>query len=466
MSAIESRPAGETQAIETGPKRWRVGTLSYTAGGLVLLSCWLLWGDFAFSLKDRSVGTVVRIMLKKWEASDTTVAFLLGSLSCILGMLIGPVLSYRSDRHRGKWGRRIPYILVASPIVAAAMMGIAFSPQIGAVLHRALGGYSGGLNASILIVFAVFWAISEGATMVANGMFGALVNDVVPQEVMGRFFAMFRVMSLLAGIIFNYWLIGKSEEYFLWIFIGLGVLYAGGFLTICLKVKEGEYPPPPPVPPRKNRVQGFVAASRGFFRENFCQSYFLWYFAMTILSWLAFSPINMYSLFYAQSLNVSMDAFGKYTALSFACSFALSYPMGCLADRIHPLRAGLALQGVYLLVTGLGSVFIKDEWTFGVYFVLHTVVSGLWMTATAAFAQVLLPRERFAQLGAACGIVSSVVNMIWGPVMGVFLDYTHHAYRYTFIGSAVLTAIALAVGLVLYRKFAGYGGPHHYVPPE
>ena len=48
-------------------KRWHVGTLTYTAGGLFALFFWLLWGDFALSLKERSVPTTLQVLLKQFN---------------------------------------------------------------------------------------------------------------------------------------------------------------------------------------------------------------------------------------------------------------------------------------------------------------------------------------------------------------------------------------------------------------
>ena len=50
--------------------QWHIGTLTYTTAGLVVLFCWLLWGDFAWSMKDRSVGSVVQLLLLKYGISD------------------------------------------------------------------------------------------------------------------------------------------------------------------------------------------------------------------------------------------------------------------------------------------------------------------------------------------------------------------------------------------------------------
>ena len=58
-------------ADRPAPKLWTVGTLTYTAAGLTVLFSWLLWGDFAWSMKERSVTPVVQLLLKKFQASDT-----------------------------------------------------------------------------------------------------------------------------------------------------------------------------------------------------------------------------------------------------------------------------------------------------------------------------------------------------------------------------------------------------------
>jgi len=62
--------AEPAQATAHGQKLWRTGTLVYTTAGLVVLFCWLLWGDFAWQMKERSVTSVVQLMFLKFQASD------------------------------------------------------------------------------------------------------------------------------------------------------------------------------------------------------------------------------------------------------------------------------------------------------------------------------------------------------------------------------------------------------------
>jgi MFS family permease len=221
---------------------WRAGTLTYTTGGLAVLFCWLLWGDFAWWMKERSVGPVVQLLLRKFGASDFVASLFLVFLPQGLGMLLGPIISYKSDRHRGRWGRRIPFLMIPTPIASLAMVGLAFAPKLGAWLHVMLAGRSPGLDQSILIMFGAFWILFEVATITANAVFGALVNDVVPRPTLGRFYGLFRAMNLLAGIVFTFWLFGKANDYYMPIFLSIAVLYGVGFTLMCLKVKEGAYP--------------------------------------------------------------------------------------------------------------------------------------------------------------------------------------------------------------------------------
>jgi Na+/melibiose symporter-like transporter len=40
-----------------------------------------------------------------------------------VALVLGPIISYKSDRHRGKWGRRIPFLMATTPIAAFGMIG-------------------------------------------------------------------------------------------------------------------------------------------------------------------------------------------------------------------------------------------------------------------------------------------------------------------------------------------------------
>jgi len=449
--------------VTSSVKRWRVGTLTYTSGGLVVLFFWLLSGDFAWSIRERSISPVVQLLLNKFGASDFFNGLLLGSLPAAIAILVGPVICYRSDRHRGRWGRRIPFLLAPTPFAVLAIVGFAFSPAMGVSLDRALGPLSPGLNACVLALFAVFWTVFELAAITANSVFGALINDVVPEPVLGRFYSAFRAITLIAGILFGWKIFGRAETAYSWVFLFVAVVYGLGFTIMCLNVKEGGYPPPPDSlvePP------GFWNAVGAYFRESFGQPYYLWFFAAMSVAAMAFQPVNLFGLFYAKHVGMDAGAFGKCLAVTYACSLVLAYPIGVLADRFHPLRLGLASLALYTLVALWGAIFASNQWHFTIAFVVHGVLAGAFFTSTASIGQRLLPKARFAQFASALGIVICIGSLIIGPLSGALLDHVHHDYRFTFLLGGVFAIAAFLLLLVVYREFLALGGPRHYVAPE
>jgi len=455
-----SRPSVPTAS----DRSWRVGTLVYTTGGLAVLFFWLLWGDFAWNLKERAVAPIAQLMLKGFHASDLVVGLLVGSLPAALGMLLAPVVSVRSDRHRGRWGRRIPFLLIPVPIAVTGLAGLAFTAPIGSALDGALGNFSPGIHSARLLVFAIFWTLFEVATVISNAVFGGLINDVVPQEVIGRFFGLFRAVSLIAGILFNFWIIGHAEAHYAWIFLGIGLIYGIGFPLMCFKVREGEYPPPPPGAADK-KVHPLMAMGT-YLRECFANPYYLWVFGGITLGFLANGPVNAFSVFYAKSVGMSMDAYGKYLALTYVISLAISYLLGSLADRFHPLRAGIAATALYAVAMIWGGLFARSAGTFAIAFVLHGVLSGAFMTCTASLGQRLFPRSKFAQFASANGIIMGAGFLLMPPLVGLLLDFSGHVYRYTFLVSGGLAVAGFFVLLVAHGKFMKLGGPSAYVAPE
>ncbi|HEY8966790.1 MAG TPA: MFS transporter [Candidatus Methylacidiphilales bacterium] len=462
MSALEPptfRPAAAVKG-----KTWSVGSLIYDERGLRFLFAWLLWGDFAWSIRDRTVIPVLQMVLKSQEVSDTLAGILMGTLPAALGFVLGPVAATWSDRHRGRRGRRIPFLLASAPAAAAAIVGLGLSPWIGGWLHHALGPSSPGAGACVVVAIALCWAFFDVATTMTNGLFGALINDVVPSSVMGRFYGLFRAVSLVVGIVFNFWLLGKAEAHFTPLFIGVGAIYGIGVVSMCLKVREGSYPPPEAIE-GSGAGRWFRSASL-FFRHGFSRPYYLWFFFGCAFGGLATVPVNLYQVFFAKSLGMSMETFGAYSAGMFAVSLGLAYFIGSLADRFHPLPLTIAVLLLYGVVGVIGFAFIRDSLTFGIALLVNGVVAGTFYTVSGSLGQRILPRASFAQIGAAGGLISGVFNIVAPVLIGGALDLRGHDYRWTFLMGGVLAFFAAGCLAVVYRGWLRYGGAEHYAAPE
>ncbi len=134
-------------------------------------------------------------------------------------------------------------------------------------------------------------------------------------------------MSLIAGILFNYWLFGKAETHLVWVFSGIALLYGVGFSMLCLKVKEGSYPPPPVATrSEESHLSRFLRAAASYFKDGYSHSYYLWFFGVTILAPLAFVPANLYNLYYAKSLGMDTDSYGSSCLTLSWCHFASPIP--------------------------------------------------------------------------------------------------------------------------------------------
>jgi len=456
--------------------RWSVGTLTYTTGGIVTLFLWLLWGDFSWSMRDRSIWPMASWYLDHIGVSKLLFGLLMSSFPALIGLVLGPIISVKSDRHRGKWGRRIPFLIVTTPIAAFGMIGLAVTPIMARWLHslsQASNPHNSPLNAILgnellvsVVCFGIFWAAFEIATISGMAVFGGLINDVVPAPLLGRFYGLFRAVSLIDGMIFNYWIMGHTPTHFTLILAVIGIFYGISFFWVCLKVKEGSYPPPP--------IVGFTSSSihlsifawvKMYFRECFAHPYYLWVFIMMMFSLVAFTPVNVFTIPYANHLGVSMDTYGKFITMTYMISLMLAYPLGWLADRFHPLRVSIGTLAGYFVVAGWGCLFATTKTTYIVAMVLHGVLSGAYLTSAASLAQRLFPHERFAQFASAALLLAAPANMAIAPLVGVMVDSTGDEYRYTFASGCLLALFALVCAWHVHGKFMRLGGPSAYQAP-
>ena len=365
MSSLpESVPHPPAAVLSPPESEYQVGTLSYTRRGLVRLFSWLLWGDLAWSIRDRSVGAVLQLLLRQFHASDTLAGLLSGTFPAVINLTVGPIISFRSDHYRSRRGRRLPFLLFSAPAAALSIVGLGFSPWLGAALHRALGAHSPGLFPSVLAVLALLWIAFDAATTVTNAIFGALINDVVPHLVIGRFYGLIRAVSLLVGAAFYFWLLEKAAAHYQWMFAAVGAIYGVGVVSMCLRLREGNYPPPPASARGSGLVRFFLAA-REYFRQCFTHPYYLWFFAASNLGTVAILPVNLYSVFFMKSMHMSLGTYGGVIALTYVISLCLSYALGTLADRFHPLRLSMIAIALYGLTALWGGLFATTRDMFG-----------------------------------------------------------------------------------------------------
>ena len=122
--------------------------------GLVV---WLLWADVCFDIMENLPG-LIPLKLKALDAPNWLMAAMLSTVPSILNATICPWVSFKSDRHRGPRGRRIPFILYTAPLITLSLICVGFSEPITKGVHGALMNWNFGWTpANIeLVVVGVF----------------------------------------------------------------------------------------------------------------------------------------------------------------------------------------------------------------------------------------------------------------------------------------------------------------------
>jgi MFS family permease len=187
-----------------------------------------------------------------------------------------------------------------------------------------------------------------------------------------------------------------------------------------------------------------------------------------VLSGMAASPYNMYAILYAKSpvINMDMALYGKVLTICYGISFCLSFFLGTLADRFHPLRMSIAALLTYLATMIAGWFWVKDEFSFEVIMYLHTVLSGCYFTLSASLGQRLFPHLLFAQFNSAYSMIHAITTVLVSMLFGWLLLKLNSDYRYCFLFGTVMTGLGIACLVKIYFDFLKLGGDKAYQAPD
>ena len=465
-----------TITVPPGGKTYHCGTLTYTKMGLFVLFAWLLWGDFCFTMMEAVVPSILPLKLKDLGCSNWLMGLILTTAPGVLNMTVCPYVSFKSDRYRSKWGRRIPFIIWTMPFLCASLALMGLGDDICGLLQRNSEFLRQFTPATITIVLiAVFLIMFQFFNMFVGSVFWYLFNDVVPPQFLARFVGLLRIVGTGAGALYNFFIFKFAESHMREIFIGAAVLYLVGFGMACLMIKEGEYPPPEGESDNSSRGMKGI---KTFFRESF--SHKLYWFRFISASFSAFAgAIGIFGIFFNREMGLSLDQIGKLGAIGSIASMAAMYCMSIFVDRWHPLRIT-----VYGALFGVLGSFMSMVWIFvtipGNYFFwlnLSNVLIGTFLGALVAVATFpsdmrIFPQSRFGQFCSAQAMLQSAFTVIAGILAGLFIDVvrnlchgSNYAYRFIFLWITVFAGISAVFRVMSYIEWHRLGGDKHFHPP-
>ncbi|MEI8244200.1 MAG: MFS transporter [Lentisphaerota bacterium] len=450
--------------------------MTYTKIGLFVLFAWLLWGDFCFTMMEAVVPSILPLKLKSLGCSNWLMGLILTTAPGILNMTVCPYVSFKSDRYRSKWGRRIPFIIWTMPFLCGSLALMGLGDDICGALQRNSEFLRSFAPATITIaLIAIFLIMFQFFNMFVNSVFWYLFNDVVPAQFLARFMGLLRIVGTGAGALYNFFIFKYAESHMREIFIGASVLYFVGFGIACLMIREGEYPPPEGESENSNKgLNGIIT----FFQESFSHKFYWFRFLSTSFAAIA-GAIGAFNIFFNREMGLSLDQIGKISAISSISMMAAMYFMAIFVDRWHPLRIT-----VYGAVFGVLGSLMSMVWIFvtlpGDYFFwlnLGNAVIGAFLGALVGVAGFptemrIFPQSRFGQFCSAQAMLRSTFTVIFGMLAGLFIDLirnlchgSDYAYRFIFLWTTFFSAISAIFLVKVYIEWHRMGGDKHFHPP-
>jgi MFS family permease len=457
-------------AVE-GASLFGVGTLRYTRGALVQVMFWMLWGDFFFTLLESLPAAVIPLQLR-WEgASDSLIGLLSGSLSSAIAFFWYPIVGTQSDRHRGRLGRRRPFLLWCTPPVVLGLVLLGAAKPAGALLHRVFFalGWAGFTTAGCTIAWigvcvVVFLLFNAYIVQV----YACLIADVIPQEVMGKFTGIYRAVGAIGSLAFNRWALGCVEAYTLHVYVLIGLLYASAFFLIVWKVKEGEYPPPSP-----RTAGGRFGEIKRYFKESFTHPFYLNFYCLNFFFWASLAPMSFVVFYatragqlgYAPTLGLTLREFGEVKGWTYVVQIPVFFVAGYFVDRYHPLR--VAMLGLLLTSVGYACCFwlIHGQSSLLLWWSMTQGAAAIFLGASASLAPLLLPRDKYGQFVSA-NLMFAIVSLVISPPLYGLLYQAIRDYRYAFAFSGACTALTFVACVTLFIQWKKLGGDRYYSPPR
>ena len=436
---------------------YTVERVNYSRAGLIITIAVIAWGIFFWQIAGQGAAMILPVIMKQYHASDSLIALFVGSVPYLLNMIINPIISFKSDRLRSRFGRRLPYMMISVPLVFLSFLGVGWSPELGTLLAN-WGNWD--VDKIILILLCTFIVVQGVSFLFISCTFYYLFVDVIPEKFFGRFMAVFQVTCALAGLAISRYLLPYAEAHFQWVNTLMGVLYAGALIVLIMLVKEGEYPP---VSDAENTVT-IAGSIKTFFTECFAIPFYYWFFVMISLGEVSMICRSTFNVLYAkQSLGIDLSRYGQIMVYYMIISVILSIPVGILIDKFNALTVYMIGLLLIVLVNISGFYMVRDYNSFFVFTMLLAVVYTVHNSASLPVYVAILPKERFGQYSAATALFRSMIMFIGGYVGGLYIEYM--GYQYIFMWDLILTATSLLVMIGLYIAWQKRGGKLAYIAP-
>ena len=382
----------------------RIGTRTMILLGMGNFGMWfvMLFNEATMSL-----------FLEKFAVSKVMTGFVLG-LPGVAVCAIPPIVGYISDRARGRFGRRKPFIFAGALATFICWLAL---PQATAYAH------------------VVFFAASiHFSVALANTPYLALIGDVAPPSQRGAASGYMQFLGSIGGIAYvlivsRIWDNHPDATMYL-----VGAVFAASMLATATFVKEPEAPPLEP--PKRT---GLLEYLKTVTRETEMMKLLLVQMC-SIGGFLVIYPLL--TLFAVKGLGVSESNSPFVLMVNSVSIMIFVLPLGMLGDRID---RKLLMSILYALCAVFHFLFFfVQDFT---QILVVSAIAGIPLAGVIgvgyAFLLDLIPDDRTAEFVGFFSIAAGI-PLFLGPLLGGMLIDTV-GYRALFIAGPLLMVLSLII---------------------
>jgi MFS family permease len=372
---------------------------------------------FALALAITTVSTYLPVLAEEFSNSSIVIGLLIGGEG-LMAMWLPLVVGAWSDTLRTPLGRRLPFIIAATPPLVAALAILGFVSSI----------------AGAAIVVAVFFV----GYFVAYEPYRALYPDLVDDAIAGRAQAsqaLFRGLGTFLALVGGGLLISIGDP---WPFLLAAVIVAaslGAFSWVGVRARRRERPAyeDGDIVGVCRRIGHLVRGQRQL--QAFLVANSLWELALSALK-------TFVVLYVTKTLGLSLAESSLAIGAAAVVVLGGALVSGSIGDRLgraRVMRASLVVYGLGLLVPFLSTV----PWVVALSVPLVAFGGGVTMSLPYALLMPMMPRGAH---GAVTGLysLSRGLGVALGPLLaGIAIEAAGEDYRWMWLvcGAAILLSI-------------------------
>jgi MFS family permease len=385
---------------------------------------WITFGHFGMAFSMTILVPLMNLRLKAVGVSDSSIGLLTSANLWAVSFLV-MYFSWKSDHCTSRLGRRTPFVLIALPFIAFALVIFPLFSEKWMLM-------------GLLVVYYFFNDMSAST-------YPLLSIDCVSKEILARVSGLVAIVISLAGFLSSRFGAKMADVNQTGVFIISAAVMATTVLLALWRIRE-----PPfhhPAEEKFNLLAPIKVA---------CQDKRILVLMLAVALLNAFTMIfNTWVWFYAKAtLDLTIGATGAAMSWGLLLKILVSYPAGWLIDRFGSYVA-LCFEWVLMLALVLCAVHVTNANGL-------ILLMGLFSMSTAlqvAGDTILWKTMDKADTGSYTSTVALIRNFCTGTVIAIsgFLIKWTGSYVVAFWFGFVLSSIALIVFFV-YRHIMRTGG--------